>query len=64
MMSFLPGTRIRLTTVAAQSSMRFLGGLKTWSSVQFYLSAFVLATGAVIVNAYEWHQDVLYGLPT
>jgi len=22
---------------------------------------FVLATGAVIVKAYEWHQDVLYG---
>ena len=21
----------------------------------------VLATGAVIVKAYEWHQDVLYG---
>ena len=23
--------------------------------------AFVVATGAVIVKAYEWHQDVLYG---
>ena len=23
--------------------------------------AFVVAGGAVIVKAYEWHQDVLYG---
>jgi hypothetical protein len=23
--------------------------------------AFVVATGAAIVKAYEWHQDVLYG---
>lgn len=23
--------------------------------------AVVLATGAAIVKAYEWHQDVLYG---
>jgi len=23
--------------------------------------AFVVASGAAIVKAYEWHQDVLYG---
>jgi hypothetical protein len=23
--------------------------------------AFVVATGAAIVKAYEWHQDILYG---
>ena len=23
--------------------------------------AFVVATGAAIVKAFEWHQDVLYG---
>jgi hypothetical protein len=23
--------------------------------------AFVVVTGAAIVKAYEWHQDVLYG---
>ena len=23
--------------------------------------AFIVATGAAIVKAYEWHQDVLYG---
>ncbi len=44
-------TRISLTTVAGQSSMDLVAeGI-----------AFAVAGGAVIVKAYEWHQDVLYG---
>ena len=44
-------TRISLTTVAGQSSMDLVAeGI-----------AFAVAAGAVIVKAYEWHQDVLYG---
>ena len=26
-----------------------------------FFIAFVVAAGAAIVKAYEWHQDVLYG---
>jgi len=61
-MSLQPKTRISLTTVAGQSSMDLVaGGLKTLSSKPSYFIAFVVAGGTVIVKAYEWHQDVLYG---
>jgi hypothetical protein len=45
-------TRISLTTVAGQSSM---------DPVAEGFIAFAVAGGAVIVKAYEWHQDVLHG---
>jgi hypothetical protein len=38
MISLRAKTHISLTTVAGQSSMHFLEGLKTWSSPPFYLS--------------------------
>jgi hypothetical protein len=62
MISFRPGTSIRFTTVAPQSSIQFLRrGLKTMIIATVLFIAVVLATGAAIVKAYEWHQDVLYG---
>jgi len=37
-----------------------LGGTNMVISAVLFIG-FVLATGAVVVKAYEWYQDVLYG---
>jgi hypothetical protein len=55
-------TQISLTTVAGQSSMDLMAeGFKNVVIETVLFIAFVVAAGAVIVKAYEWHQDVLYG---
>jgi hypothetical protein len=55
-------TPISLTTVAGQSSMDLMAeGFKNMIIETALFIAFVVAGGAVIVKAYEWHQDVLYG---
>ena len=55
-------TKILLTTVAGRSSMDSYGGRIENMVIETVLSiAFFVAGGAVIVKAYEWHQDVLYG---
>jgi hypothetical protein len=55
-------TRISLTTVAGQSSMDLMAVRIESMVVETVLCiAFVVAGGTVIVKAYEWHQDVLYG---
>jgi hypothetical protein len=59
--TLLPEVQYRFTTVAAQSSMHFIGGLKDMVIGTVVFVAFVVATGAAIVKAFEWHQDVLYG---
>ena len=61
MMSLGPGTRIQLTTVAAQSSIRFAGRIESMVIGAVLFIGFVLAAGAAIVTAYERYQDVLYG---
>jgi hypothetical protein len=62
MMSFRPGTRIRFTTVAAQSCILFSGrGWKDMVIATVLFIGFVIAAGAAIVTAYERYQDVLYG---
>jgi hypothetical protein len=54
--------QISLTTVAAQSSMDLMAERIQNVIIETVLFiAFVVAGGAVIVKAYEWHQDVLYG---
>jgi hypothetical protein len=50
-----------LTTVAGQSSMNFSGRIENMVIAMVLFVAFAVATGATIVKAYEWHQDVLYG---
>jgi hypothetical protein len=55
-------TQISLTTVAGQSSMDLMAARIENMVIETVLSiAFFVAGGAVIVKAYEWHQDVLYG---
>jgi hypothetical protein len=55
-------TQISLTTVAGQSSMDLMAeGFKNVVIETVLFIAFVVAAGAVIVKACEWHQDVLYG---
>ena len=55
-------TQISLTTVAGQSSMDLVAARIENMVIETVLSiAFFVAGGAVIVKAYEWHQDVLYG---
>ena len=55
-------TQISLTTVAGQSSMDLVAARIENMVIETGLSiAFFVAGGAVIVKAYEWHQDVLYG---
>jgi len=54
-------THISLTTMAGLSSMHFLERLKKMVIAAVLFIAFAVATGAAIVKAYQWHQDVLYG---
>jgi hypothetical protein len=55
-------TQISLTTVAGQSSMNLVAARIENMVIETVLSiAFFVAGGAIIVKAYEWHQDVLYG---
>jgi hypothetical protein len=54
-------THISLTTVAGQSSMNFFGKIEKMVIAAVLFIAFAVATGAAIVKAYQWHQDVLYG---
>ena len=55
-------TQISVTTVAGQSSMDLVAARIENMVIETVLSiAFFVAGGAVIVKAYEWHQDVLYG---
>jgi hypothetical protein len=61
MISLQAKTRISLTTVAGQSSMHFSGRIENMVIAMVLFVAFAVATGATIVKAYEWHQDVLYG---
>jgi len=37
------------------------GGIESMVIETVLFIAFAVAAGAVIVKAYEWHQDVLYG---
>jgi hypothetical protein len=39
----------------------FFGRIEKMVIATVLFVAFVVATGAAIVKAYEWHQDVLYG---
>ena len=41
--------------------MHFLGGIEDMVIGTVLFVAFVVATGAAIVKAFEWHQDVLHG---
>ena len=60
--SFQVKTPISLTTVAVRSAMGFMSqGSETMIIETVFFIAFVVAAGAAIVKAYEWHQDVLYG---
>ena len=60
--SFQVKTQISLTTVACRSSMDLMSqGSETMIIETVFFIAFVVAAGAAIVKAYEWHQDVLYG---
>jgi hypothetical protein len=61
MISLCAKTHISLTTVADQSSMAFSGRIENMIIATVLFIAFVVGTGAAIVKAYEWHQDVLYG---
>ena len=55
-------TQISVTTVAGQSSMDLMAARIENMVIETVLFiAFAVAGGAVIVKAYEWHQDVLYG---
>ena len=55
-------TQISLTTVAGRSSMDLVAARIENMVIETVLSiAFFVAGGAIIVKAYEWHQDVLYG---
>jgi hypothetical protein len=55
-------TQISLTTVAGQSAMDLVAARIENMVIETVLSiAFFVAGGAIIVKAYEWHQDVLYG---
>jgi hypothetical protein len=55
-------TQISVTTVAGQSSMDLVAARIENMVIETVLSiAFFVAGGAIIVKAYEWHQDVLYG---
>ena len=55
-------TQISVTTVAGQSSMDLMAARIENMVIETVLSiAFFVAGGAIIVKAYEWHQDVLYG---
>jgi hypothetical protein len=55
-------TQISLTTVAGQSSMDLVAARIENMVIETVLSiAFFVAGGAIIVKAYEWRQDVLYG---
>lgn len=58
-----PPTKIQIpsTTVAAQSSMQFFGRIENMLIGTLLFVGFVVATGAAIVKAFEWHQDVLHG---
>jgi len=58
MMLFLHGTRIRLTT---HNLVCGVGRIENMVISAVLFIGFVLATGAVVVKAYEWLQDVLYG---
>ena len=54
--------QISVTTVAGQSSMDLVAARIENMVIETVLSiAFFVAGGAIIVKAYEWHQDVLYG---
>ena len=58
--------RILLTTVAGRSSMdRMTEGIEHMDIETVLFIAFVAIVsaivGAVVVKAYEWHHDVLYG---
>ena len=60
--SFQIKTPISLTTVACRSCMDLMSqGSETMIIETVLFIAFVVAAGAAIVKAYEWHQDVLYG---
>ena len=55
-------TQISVTTVAGRSSMDLVAARIENMVIETVLSiAFFVAGGAIIVKAYEWHQDVLYG---
>jgi len=41
--------------------MYFFGRIENMVIATLLFLAFIVATGAGIVKAYEWHQDVLYG---
>jgi hypothetical protein len=41
--------------------MAFSGRIENMIIATVLFIAFVVGTGAAIVKAYEWHQDVLYG---
>jgi hypothetical protein len=50
------------TTVAGRSSMdRMTEGIEHMVIETLLFIAFVVIAGAVVVKAYEWHHDVLYG---
>ena len=41
--------------------MHFFGRIENMVIATLLFAGFVVATGAAIVKAYEWRQDVLYG---
>jgi hypothetical protein len=41
--------------------MHFFGRIEDMAIATLLFLAFIVGTGAAIVKAYEWHQDVLYG---
>ena len=41
--------------------MHFFGKIEKMVIAAVLFIAFAVATGAAIVKAYQWHQDVLYG---
>ena len=61
MISVRTKTHTSLTTVADQSSMHFSGRIENMIIATVLFVTFVVAAGAAIVKAYEWHHDVLYG---
>jgi hypothetical protein len=61
MISVRAKTHTSLTTVADQSSKHFARRIENMIIAAVLFVAFVIGTGAAIVKAYEWHQDVLYG---
>jgi hypothetical protein len=61
MISVPAETPIWFAIVAGQSSKQFCGRIENMLIDTVLFIAFVVTTGAAIVKAYEWIEDVLYG---